>query len=163
MADQRVKTSGYLTTVSLPEALARFLPRIDGPLGTEPVPVERALGRVTAVPVTARISSPHYHGAAMYGIAVRACDTMVASEARPLRLKEGQEFQRVDTGDPLPEGFDAVVMIEDVDTPAPGEAEILKAVAPRQHVRLVGEDIVRAEMHFPRGHKLRPFDLGALL
>ncbi|MGC4116623.1 MAG: molybdopterin biosynthesis protein [Myxococcales bacterium] len=163
MADKRVKTGGYLTTVPLEEALARFLPRVLGPMQSELVSVEHALGRVTANAVIARISSPHYHGAAMDGIAVRAADTVTASEARPLRLEEHRSYERVDTGDPMPGGFDAVVMIEEVDEPAPGIAEILKAALPRQHVRLVGEDVVAGEIVFPRGHKLRPFDLGALL
>jgi putative molybdopterin biosynthesis protein len=163
MADTRAKTGGYLVTLPLAEALARFLPRIAGPLAAETIPVERALGRVTAGRASARISSPHYHGAAMDGIAVRSADTAAASEAHPLRLEEGRGFVRVDTGDPMPEGFDAVVMIEDVSFPTPGEAEILKAASPRRHVRLVGEDVVAGEIVLARGHRLRPFDLGALL
>ncbi len=163
MSSARAKTGGYLETIPLAEALARFLPRIAGPLAAETVPTFQALGRVTAAPVTARLSSPHYHGAAMDGLAVRAAETASASEARPLRLSEGKGYIRVDTGDPMPAGFDAVVMIEDVDFPAPGEAELLRAVAPRAHVRLVGEDIVCGEMLFPRGHALRPMDLAALL
>lgn len=163
MADKRVKTSGYLTTIPLAEALARLLPRIAGPLGAETIATEGALGRVTAQPVAARISSPHYHGAAMDGVAVHAADTAQASEARPLRLKAGPGYQPVDTGDPMPPGFDAVVMIEDVHEPGPDEVEILRSVAPRQHVRLVGEDVVSGEQVFPRGHRLRPMDLGALL
>lgn len=163
MADTRVKTGGYLTTVPLAEALARFLPRCSGPLPAEAVPTEGALHRVTAAALLARRSSPHYHGAAMDGVAVRSAETAAASEARPLRLAEGEGFQRVDTGDPLPEGFDAVVMIEDVDQPSPGVVEILKAATPRHHVRLVGEDVVCGELVLPRGHRLRPIDLGALL
>jgi putative molybdopterin biosynthesis protein len=163
VADKRVKTSGYLTTISLSEALARLLQRIAGPLGAETIATEGALGRVTAQPVAARISSPHYHGAAMDGVAVHAADTALASEARPLRLKAGPGYQPVDTGDPMPPGFDAVVMIEDVHQPGPDEVEILRSVAPRQHVRLVGEDVVSGEQVFPRGHRLRPMDLGALL
>jgi putative molybdopterin biosynthesis protein len=163
VAEKRVKTGGYLTTVPLSEAVERFLPRIAGPLEAERVGVEKALGRVTARAVAARISSPHYHGAAMDGVAVRSADTATASEARPLRLDEHLGFERVDTGDPMPAGFDAVVMIEEVDEPAPGVVELLKAALPRQHVRLVGEDIVSGEIVFPRGQKLRPFDLGALL
>lgn len=163
MADKRAKTGGYLNTVPLAEALARFLPKVEGPLASETVPVGAALGRVTAVAVAARISSPHYHGAAMDGVAVRSGETATASEARPLRLKEHEGFERVDTGDPMPEGFDAVVRVEDVDEPSPGVVELLRAALPRQHVRLVGEDVVAGELVFPRGQRLRPFDLGALL
>ncbi len=158
-----VKTRGYLHTTPLVEAQERLLARLIGRLPAESVATEDALGRVTAAPVFARESAPHFHAAAMDGIAVSAEATRAASEAHPLRLRRGEGYEVVDTGDPLPERFDAVVMIEEVHESGPDEVEILKAAAPRQHVRLVGEDVVKGELIFPRGHRLRPFDLSALL
>ncbi|MGI5864669.1 MAG: molybdopterin-binding protein [Myxococcales bacterium] len=158
-----MKTRGYLRTTPLVDAQERLLARLVGTLPAESVATEDALGRVTAAPVFARASSPHFHAAAMDGIAVRAEATRAASEAHPLRLRRGEGYEVVDTGDPLPERFDAVVMIEEVHECGPDEVEILKAAAPRQHVRLVGEDVVKGELIFPRGHRLRPFDLSALL
>lgn len=91
------------------------------PLATgELVAVEGALGRVTAQAVFARESVPHYHGAAMDGIALRAADTAGASDASPVVLEHGtpattaRPFSRVDTGNALPAWADAVVMIERV-------------------------------------------------
>ncbi|HEX3014997.1 MAG TPA: molybdopterin biosynthesis protein [Desulfobacteria bacterium] len=128
----------------------------------EPVAVSAAVGRITDTAVRARISSPHYHASAMDGFAVRACDTFQASEATPLRLKLGIDAVVVDTGDPLPVGFDAVIRIEDVSFPAEELIEITLGAVPWQHVRVMGEDLVATEMVLPANHKIRPFDLGAL-
>src|SRR5206468_4203867 len=112
----------------------------------------------------------HYHGAAMDGIAVRAEDTFGASEVRPVRLRPARPdgpgtaaFVPVDTGNALPPWANAVVMIERV-YPGDGDAvTIREASAPWQHVRLVGEDVVATEALLPRGHRLPPYDVGALL
>ncbi len=125
--------------------------------------VEDALGRVTASPVFAAASSPHYHAAAMDGIAVRAADTAGASELTPKVLRVGVEAVYVNTGDPLPEETDAVIRIEEVAEVAPGELEITSAGVPWQHTRVVGEDIVATEVVVPAGHRLRAVDIGALL
>src|SRR5437660_1565084 len=94
---------------------ARTTSRFAWPLGTvaEEVALAAALGRVTAAPVWARISSPHYDAAAMDGVAVRAEDTNGASETSAVALRIGEPAQWVDTGDALPAGCDAVIMIED--------------------------------------------------
>jgi len=129
----------------------------------EEVPVETALGRVTSQPVYAVTSSPHYHAAAMDGFAVRAADTFGAAEPTPRRLAVDHQAHPVDTGDPLPEGTDAVLMVEDTAAVEPGLIEIVKPAVPWQHVRVMGEDIVATEMLLPSGHRVRPADLGGLL
>jgi molybdenum cofactor synthesis domain-containing protein len=131
-------------------------------------PVERiatvsALNRVTAEPVIARGSVPHYHGAAMDGIAVKASDTYGASDAHPIRLDLGRNAFPVDTGDPLTPGADAVIMIEYVEQAGDNGVTIRSAAFPWQHVRKVGEDIVAGELLLPQHHLLRAPDLGALL
>lgn len=163
----------YLEDIPLAEGQRRFdeaLARagLGGPLEAERVPVAEALGRVTAEPIWAPISSPHYHGAAMDGAAVRAADTVGASEATPLRLKIGEQAVWVDTGDALPPNMDAVIMLEQIQPIAPstssgraGEIEIMAPVAPWQHVRPMGEDIVATELVLPEGCVLSPVDLGA--
>lgn len=129
---------------------------------SEIVSVRDALGRITASAVSARCSSPAYHSSAMDGYAVRFRETVGASETKPLLLKLGTDSVYVDTGDPLPPGFDAVVMIEDANVV--GDAiEIYASVTPYQHVRVIGEDIVATEMIVPEKHRLRPVDMGALL
>ncbi|GEL19686.1 molybdopterin biosynthesis protein [Pseudonocardia asaccharolytica] len=124
------------------------------------VPVGAAVGRVTGEPVWARRSSPAFDAAAMDGIAVRAADTVAASETTPALLAVG-DFEVVDTGDPLPDGYDAVVMREHVHRTAEGSAELRAAVPPYQHVRSIGEDISAAELLLPTGHRLRPVDVAA--
>ncbi|MFR9800933.1 molybdopterin biosynthesis protein [Pseudonocardia sp. RS010] len=124
------------------------------------VPVGEAAGRVTAQPVWAVRSSPAFDSAAMDGIAIHAADTVGAAETTPVRLAPDQ-FEVVDTGDPLPAGYDAVVMREHVHRTADGAAELDAAVAPYQHVRSIGEDISAAELLLPEGHRLRAVDLAA--
>jgi putative molybdopterin biosynthesis protein len=128
-------------------------------VGSVRVPLDEAVGRVTAEPVWAQTSSPPFDAAAMDGIAVRAADTIGASETSPVRLGAGA-FEVVDTGDPIPGDFDAVVMREDVHTD--GDAvELRGAAAPYQHVRSIGEDVSAAELLLPAGHRLRPVDVAA--
>ena len=122
-------------------------------------PLERAIGRVTAEPIWAKRSSPPFDSAAMDGIAVRAAETVGASETTPLLL-DADAFVVVDTGDPMPDGFDAVVMREHVHY-VDGRAELRAAVAPYQHTRSIGEDISATELLLPAGHRLRPVDAAA--
>ncbi len=129
---------------------------------TEYIPAREALSRVTAEPIYARLSMPHYHASAMDGIAVRAEDTYDAHEQRPLLLKKDQQFQYVDTGNVIPGDFDAVIMIEDVQIIDEETVEIIVPATPWQHIRPIGEDLVNGEMLLPQGHRLRPVDLGAL-
>ena len=123
------------------------------------LPLDRAIGRVTAEPIWARRSSPPFDSAAMDGIAVRAAETVGASETTPLLL-DSEAFVVVDTGDPMPDGFDAVVMREHVHH-VDGRAELRAAVAPYQHTRSIGEDISATELLLPAGHRLRPVDAAA--
>ncbi|MBW2040229.1 MAG: molybdopterin biosynthesis protein [Deltaproteobacteria bacterium] len=155
----------YLRMWTCEEALKTFLERVK-PFQygkKEVVPVKEALGRVTAEPIFARLSSPHYHSAAMDGIALQAQVTFGAAEDRPKRLKVGEEAFFVDTGEPLPPGTDAVVMIEEIQQIDAQTVEIMQAVHPWQNVRTVGEDLVASELILPQGHRLTPYDMGALL
>jgi len=133
------------------------------PLPAEEIPVDEALGRITATPVYAPNSSPFYNGAAMDGIAVRFADTIGASEANPVRLMPVSQYIYVNTGNVLPEGFDAVIMIEDVHELDDGRVEIVAPTTPWKHVRTIGEDIVATELILPEGHSIRPIDQGAML
>mgnify|MGYP003761431503 FL=1 len=130
----------------------------------EPIPVDvGALSRITAEPVFAKLSQPAYHSCAMDGIATCSHVTFGASETNPRRLRLGEEAVYVDTGDPLPRGFDSVIMVEDLIETTPLEVAIISPARPWQHVRTVGEDIVATELVLPENHKIRAFDLGALL
>ena len=159
-----VKRNIYLKKKSLDEAkaVARELAKLIH-LETETVPVIESLGRVTAEPLFAKISSPPYHCAAMDGIAVKAETTYGASEDSPRYLKVGSETFFVNTGNPIPAGMDAVIMIEDVHVADTGDVEIREGAHPWQHVRSIGEDLIATEMVFPENHKISAYDLGALL
>lgn len=159
-----MKRNIYLRTIPIEEALSRVMAELDREtlLGTERIGAEHAAGRITAEPVIARHSSPTFHSAAMDGIAVRAADTFTAREGSPVRLAPQKDFVFVNTGHPLPAGFDAVVMIENVVMD--GEAATIEMpVAPFTHVRRIGEDIVATEMILPRHRRVSAYDVGALL
>jgi putative molybdopterin biosynthesis protein len=162
------KQKKFLSNTPLAEALLIYTEAlkaagIGSPLPGESIAVQDALGRVTSEAVIAKISSPFYHSAAMDGYAVKFLDTFGAAETRPRRLKTTTQAIAVDTGDPLPDGFDAVIMIEDVEKVAESEIEILKPATPWQHVRLVGEDIVATELIISENHVIRPVDMAAML
>jgi len=129
---------------------------------SEEISVIDSLGRVTAESVQAKISSPFYHASAMDGYAVRFHETFGASETAPIRLKLPDQAVPVNTGDPLPEGFNAVIMVEDVNLTG-DFIEINSPTAPYRHVRAVGEDIVKTELILPENHVIRPVDIGAML
>ena len=157
----------YLEDLPLEEATRRFFEALEragslSPLPSESVPLEEALGRVTAAPVWAGTSSPHYHAAAMDGVAVRAEDTYGASRTSPKRLRIGPQARWVDTGDPMPPRSNAVIMAEDLQRVGEEEIEILGSVAPWENVRPLGEDIVATELVLPENHTIRPIDMGAV-
>lgn len=129
---------------------------------TQTVPVRQALGRLLAGPVKAARSVPAYNAAAVDGMAVRASATFSAFPETPVFLISGTEAIQVNTGDPLPEGADSVVMIEKVEI-AGDRCEIRESVYPWQNVRKTGEDIVKGEILLPAHHRIRAYDQGALL
>jgi len=99
----------------------------------------------------------------MDGIAVKAEKTFGVTEERPRVLTLGKDAVFVDTGDPLPEFANAVIMIEKVQPLDENSVEIRTAAYPWQHVRKVGEDIVTKEMLFARNHEITSYDVGAMV
>jgi len=155
----------YLKMKSLDEARAivreRLVPLQS--LAAETIPVPEAVGRVLAEPVFAVISAPNYHAAAMDGVAVKAETTYGASESQPRTLSVGRQAFFVNTGNVLPGGTDAVIMIENVQVTDEQHVVIEAPAFPWQHVRRVGEDIVATELLFARHHRITPYCVGALL
>ncbi len=161
-----VKRKIYLDNVPLEKAYENFFSKIndlDINLEPENVKVENSLDCITAEPVFARLSSPHYHASAMDGVTVRSKDTYGAMETAPKTLKLKEQYMPIDTGQPLPDGFDAVIMIEDIHQVDEQTIEINSAAAPWQHVRAMGEDIVATELIIPVNHRIRPEDIAAML
>ncbi len=157
----------YLTNTPLEKARELFLyAASQQEMGEEEINTVEAVGRVTAKPVFAQLSSPHYHASAMDGIAVNAVNTFGASPTSPRRLLLGENAFYIDTGGPLPQGCNAVIMIEELFFPEKDNSlvvEIRQPATPWQHVRSIGEDIVAGEMILPSYHLIRPLDIGALL
>lgn len=154
----------YLKMKSLAEARALIETGLPvKKLEAEAVSVIEAVGRVLAGPVFAAISSPGFHAAAMDGVAVAAESTFGASETAPKILAVGGQAHFVNTGNTLPEGTNAVIMIEMIHMADDAHIEIDAPAFPWQHVRRTGEDIVATELVFARHEAVTPYAVGALL
>ena len=155
----------YLTNVPLNQAKEEYL-RLLIKNGLQPeeetVPVQEACGRITSRAVYAHICAPHYHASAMDGIALKASKTFGAGETTPVHLAK-EDYITVDTGDPLPEDCDAVIMIEDVIEEENGGVCLYAPAAPWQHIRQIGEDICAGEMILASHMKISPSAIGALI
>lgn len=160
-----MKRQVYLAMKSLEEARDLFFSRFGSELrtGVEKVPAEEALGRITAEPVFAKRSAPSYHSAAMDGIAVKAEQTYGTTERSPRVLTLERDALWINTGQPLPKPFDSVIMVEKIHQIDSDHLEIRAPAYPWQHVRKVGEDIVATQLLFPQSHRIRAYDLGALI
>lgn len=155
----------YLTNVPLEQARADYLKLLKeqgfGPR-TEVIPVYEACGRVTARAVYAHICAPHYAASAMDGVAVCARDTFGATETTPVTLQK-EQYIVLDTGDPVPEDRDAVIMVEDIVKNEDGSITIHAAAAPWQHIRQIGEDVCAGEMILPSHMTVSPSAIGAMI
>ena len=156
----------FLDDIPLTDAKERFERHVsilgvsDDPI-TECVPLRESVGRVAANAIFAKISSPHVTTSAMDGIAIRFEASVGATETRPLKLRD-VDFGWVDTGDPIPAGFDAVVMIEDIEKLSDSEVLIRNPVAPYQHIRKIAEDIAAPELLVREGVVITALDLACL-
>jgi molybdopterin molybdotransferase len=159
------------------EARAIFDEAFRLPDRKEPVAAAEAFGRVLAEPLVSPEDLPSFRRSLMDGYAVRAADTAGASAAAPRRLvvvadvamgaavERGigpGEAARVPTGGMLPEGADAVVIVEETREEN-GQVAVLAPITPGRHLIERGEDMRRGEPLLAAGHRLRPQDLGALL
>jgi len=153
----------YLTNTPLETALSQYLNILKEKnirLYEEKIPLTQALGRVSSCAVYAERNNPHYNASAMDGIAVKSTDTIRASELLPAALTE-EQFKIVDTGDPVPNGKDAVVMMEDVVW-KDGSAFLSTPAAQWQHIRQTGEDICAGDMILCSYTRINAYQLAAL-
>ncbi len=157
------KRTLYLKNTPVEEALARFLSVVKEqvPVRYETISVLDSYDRITRCAVYAKCNSPMYNSAAMDGIAVIAADTVGASEESPVVLNPDQ-YQVINTGNPIREPFNAVIMAEDIVELSEDRVRITAAAVPWQQIRPIGEDIVAGEMILPGRHKIRPIDVGVL-
>ena len=141
------------------------------------VPRADALGLVLAEPVTAPDAVPPFPNTAMDGYAVRAADTAEASQAAPIRLRvvgelpagraptvavgEGEAI-RIMTGAPMPDGADAIVIVELTERDGTDGVLVGQEVRPGQHVRRAGGDLEAGQVVFEAGTVLGPAHVGVL-
>ncbi len=144
----------------------------------ERVAVVSAPGRVTAHAVFSPEPLPAFPRSSVDGYAVRAADTFGASESLPAYLTvKGElpmgktppfdllpgETALIHTGGMLPEGSNAVVMLEYTQPSRENEIEVLRAVAEGENVLKPGEDVQQGEEVIPAGVRLRPPEIGGLM
>lgn len=175
----KARDRGFKEVTKIEDARRIFyeaLPSKSSP--SELVPVPEALNRILAEDVKAETSVPSFDKAAMDGYAVVAEDTFGASQTNPslLRMigesKIGEtprillhrgETAAIATGAPVPQGANAVVMIENTKRLDTGYVEVYSAVAPGENVSQVGEDVRQGTVVLEIGRKLKPPDLGLLV
>lgn len=162
------------------EAMNRWLAAFPGDRRprTESLPAIQCLGRVLATSIVAPEPLPAFPRATVDGYAVRAADTFGASPSLPAYLALAGEVQigsapdlhlsagqaaLIHTGAMIPEGADAVVMLEDTQMARPGEIEVLRPAAPGQNVIQVGEDLKPGDLAIEAGALLRPQEIGGLM
>lgn len=167
----------FLRLLSPEQAWQNLLAVLSPKLETEKVSLIDALGRVTAMAITAPHSLPDFPRTTVDGFAVRALDTYGASESLPTYLEligeipmgaapnfalAATQCALIHTGGMLPNGADAVVMLEHTQPARQGEIEIQRPVAVGENVIRVGEDVAAGDDVIAAGVRLRPAEIGGL-
>lgn len=155
----------YIENMPLDEARQLWISHLDS-IGfcnppVETIKIQSALNRVSSKAIHAQRSSPHYPAAAMDGIAVRAATTYGATERSPVTISPDR-YLEVDTGDYVPNDYDAVIMIEDVNFEN-NYATIINPAVPWQHVRSIGEDMAAQDLIIPSYTRIGPFEQACLI
>ena len=155
----------YLSNITLQEGMEKYCKFLDinKLRDTEYIDVEKSLNRMSSEAIYANLSAPFYNCSAMDGIAVKSELTFLANEQNIITLEESKDYIVVDTGDPIPKEFDAVIMVEDLLEKEENSVKIIKPAIPWQHVRCLGEDVVEKEMIIPSFHTIRPQDIGSMI
>lgn len=169
----------FLTLLPPDEARSLLLANLSAPQpGAETIETRYALARVTAEDIRAPHPLPNFARSSVDGYAVRARDTFGASDSLPAYLTLAGEIPMgaapgfalqpaqtalIHTGGMLPEGADAVVMLEYTQSARVGEIEVLKAVALGENIIRVGEDVAENQVVLPRGIRIRPPEIGGLM
>lgn len=168
-----------MLNVKTPDEALEIIRTAFAPLDRPPetVPLASALGRVLALDVTADEWVPDFHRSTVDGYAVRASDTFGCSDALPAQLILSGEVRMgagaglslapghcaaVPTGGEVPQGADAVQMLELCENYGDGTIGILKSVAPGHNMIFRGDDVKPGDRVLPAGRRLEPQDIGAL-
>ncbi|MBI2759390.1 MAG: molybdopterin molybdenumtransferase MoeA [Chloroflexi bacterium] len=169
----------FLTLLPPDEARALLLSHLSEPKAdSELIDTIHALGRVTAQDILAPHPLPEFPRSTVDGYAVRARDTFGAADSLPaylnligevpmggepsFELNAGQ-CALIHTGGMLPDGAEAVVMLEQTQSARPNEIEVMRAAAQGENVIRVGEDVAQGQTVIRRGVRLRPAEIGGLM
>lgn len=170
--------SEFLQLLPPPQALAHFISHLTSPLDAETIATIDAIGRVTANDVVAPFSLPSFARSTVDGYAVRSADTHGANESLPAYLQLVGEVPMggtpdfaiapaqcglIHTGGMLPEGADAVVMVEWTQTAFDDEIEMRRAVGGGENVLQIGEDVREGDVVIPAGTRIRSAEIGGLM
>lgn len=163
------RLKGFEKLTGVDEALSTFLKQLKlERLGPVQIPVHEALRRVAAEDFVAKTDLPPFDRSAVDGYAVRAEDTFEASQFSPKVLKatEGdrigkKETRQVWTGNSLPKGANAVVMLEHTKR-VQDAIEVWTPLTPSENVSKRGEDVRKGEVAVEAGTRLQPHHLGLL-
>ena len=169
MATEDRRQSGFKYRTRLSAARDRIQTASTPHDRTDRLPLSLADGRIVAAELTAPNPVPNYERAAMDGYAVRAADTVGASSTTPVALEALDRDADcrpggavpVHTGSVVPDGADAVVKIEQVETVG-AELDVFETVPEGGNVGPVGEDVAEGQSLYQPGDRLRPSDLGLL-
>ena len=154
----------YLKKASLEKAQKLLLEHFkDYELKTEKVKTKNSQNRVTVQAVYAEKSAPDFYASAMDGVAVKADQTNYASEREPVILEKGKDFTYVDTGDSIPQKFNAVIKIEEIEKISEKEIEVIKSVPVWHNIRSIGESVIKQQLIIPANTEIEVFDIGAML
>jgi molybdopterin molybdotransferase len=168
----------FLTLLPPREALKKFLAELEFFPSSETIPVDKALKRVLAIDIHAPYALPSFPRSTVDGYAVMSADTHGASHSLPIYLNlvgevpmgaspdfelSKHECALIHTGGMLPEGADAVVMVEHTQQARQSEVEILQAAANGENVLQVGEDVQAGATVLHAGSVLRPAEIGGLM
>ncbi|MCS6783807.1 MAG: molybdopterin biosynthesis protein [Candidatus Caldarchaeum sp.] len=147
------------------------------PLGTEKIPVTRALGRTLAENVLAHTSAPPFDRSTVDGYAVKASDTYTASEETPVILEvvgkavvgvpfEGDVVEgkcvEIATGAVVPRGANAVVMVEFTKKLADGKILVYRPVSPNENIAQTGSDVSAGDTVLRKGTVITPREIAVL-
>ncbi|MCX8022687.1 MAG: molybdopterin biosynthesis protein [Syntrophorhabdaceae bacterium] len=152
----------YLKTLKKRDAIGKILEYVRPIEDEEAILTKDGIGRVTSRAVYAKISNPPFLCSAMDGYAVDYRKTFRADLTNPVTLKRQIDTFPVNTGDPLPRGTDAVIMVEEVEENEEG-ITIRRPVFLWQNVRMVGEDVIEGDMLIPSNHRITAYDMGMLI
>jgi len=159
--------TGFETVTELADARGQLRECCTPHGRTEQCPAGTAVGRVLASGAEAGRAVPHYDRAAMDGYAVRAEDTVGASDRSPVRFATDEESTGsgtavpVHTGSAVPDGADAVVMVEHTER-TDDHLLVYDTVAGGENVAPAGEDVEAGQHLLDAGDRLRPSDLALL-